>query len=72
MAKKIDRKLSYKKGDTVHLDEVIEVLSLIPLEYYHQDDPIDWSISSGNTSGEVVEFLADIKVNIKISCGKLT
>lgn len=72
MPQKIDRKAKYKKGDKVHLDEVMDILGLIPHEYYKQDDPADWEIGNDNTSGEIVEFLADFELKATIFLDDLT
>lgn len=69
MPKKIDRKAIFKKGEKVPLDDVMDILPLIPLEYYRQDDP---SEHDAFTYTEVIEFLADIEFKATVFLGDLT
>jgi hypothetical protein len=44
MSRKVERKAAFRKGDKVHLDQIQDILGLIPIDCYQQDDPIEWDI----------------------------
>ena len=56
----------FKKGESVYLDRVINILGLIPTDCYEQDDPIDWTITGDNDSGETVRFLKDVEIKASV------
>ena len=66
----VKKKYKFKKGQTVHLDSVYEILGIIPLSTYNQDDPGNTGYSdSDNDSGETLKFIknVDISINVKVT-----
>jgi hypothetical protein len=55
----------FKKGQTVSLDSVYGILSLIPTDAYEQDDPAFWK-DPGNDSGESIRFIADVQIRLDV------
>ena len=45
---------------------MINILGLIPTDCYEQDDPIDWTITGDNDSGETVRFLKDVEIKASV------
>ena len=58
----------YKKGDRPHLDEVYDIVSLIPSDAMHQDDLFDSrdGHNPDNDGGESVLFLKDVTIKIEV------
>ncbi len=60
------RKYVFKKGDRPPLDEVYDIISIIPIDATYQDDINDKRIPE-NDAGESVLFLKDVIVEIKLT-----
>ena len=62
----------FKKGDVVHLDTVYNLIGVIPLDTYNQDDigdtPGGYHVD-GNDSGETLRFIKNvtIKIDVKVT-----
>ncbi|MCK4786283.1 MAG: hypothetical protein KAV87_21175 [Desulfobacteraceae bacterium] len=69
MPRKLERKISYLKGDRPQLDEVYDVIGVLPNDAYHQDDLLGSSILNDNDSGESILFLKDVDIDITIIVG---
>jgi hypothetical protein len=54
-------KYKFKKGQKVHLDDVYEILGIIPRESYDQADP-----AFDDDAGEWLTFTKNVEINIKI------
>jgi len=57
----------FSKGATYALDQVYDILGLLPSETYHQDDISDYTPFGGNSCGEEITFLKDVTVKITVS-----
>lgn len=63
---------SYKKGERPHLDEVYDILGIIPSDTYFQHDFCDEDARDNNPdfdSGESILFLKDVTITITIEVG---
>ena len=58
----------YKKGDRPHLDEVYDIVNLIPNDAMHQDDLFESrdGMNPNNDSGESVLFLKDVTIKVEV------
>ena len=60
----------FKKGDRPHLDDVYNILSIIPNETYFQHDIADSNpndTTEENDSGESILFLKNVTIKVTIT-----
>ena len=64
--KKDTRQYSFKKGDTLMLDQVYNILGIIPNDTYDQDDIAESTICNDNDAGETIRFKKNVDISIKV------